>query len=135
MHSCCRVVCHSTPLEMIFVNPVAKCMEVSQYSRLNVLFSSARSHFGNDLVHSTEMAQFCAVPRSCDCDCSLIVLFKFKRDCHVGGVLGISWRFRTSPNSALATVINSASVVDRAVEPCFLDDQRIGKYTSPVLII
>ena len=89
----------------------------------------------NDLMHSTEMAQFCAVPRSNDCDCSLIVLFKFKRDCHVGGVLGISWRFRTSPNSALANVINSASAVDRAVEPCFLDDHRIGKYTtSPVLI-
>ena len=89
MNSCCRAVCHSVPLEMVFVNPFPTCMEVSQYTRLNVLFSSCSSTLWRfTLCTLPRWRSSCIVSRSNDCDCSLIVLFKSNRDCHVGDVLG-----------------------------------------------
>ena len=82
---------------------------------------------GDDLGEGLTVFQIENVILKLLCDCSLIVLFKSDRDCHVGDVLGHLMEIQSFSEQR-------TSVVDWAVEPCYLDDQRIGKYASPLLI-
>ena len=134
IYSCCRVVWCSTPLEMIFVNPFASCMEVSQYSRLNVLFSSCSfTLWILTLRILPRWRSFALYPDRMTVIAAWLCCSNLTGTTMSVMYSAISWRFRASPNSALANAMSSASVDDRAVEPCFRDDQRIG-YASPILI-